>query len=51
MAKPIAKTPVFEGEDVIAVYKKMSEPPKKRIKKLRKKLDLKEEFIFKLSSF
>lgn len=30
MAKPIAKTPVFEGEDAIAVLKKMKEPPTKR---------------------
>lgn len=27
MAKPIAKTPVFEGEDAIAVLKEMQEAP------------------------
>ena len=27
MAKPIAKTPVFEGEDAITVLKEMQETP------------------------
>lgn len=27
MAKPIGKTPALEGEDAIAVLKKMQEPP------------------------
>ena len=27
MAKPIAETPVFEGEDTIAVLKEMQEAP------------------------
>ena len=27
MAKPIAKTPVFEGEDAVSVLKEMQETP------------------------
>ena len=34
MAKPIGKTPVFEGEDAIAILKKMKEPPTKKDKDL-----------------
>lgn len=36
MAKPIGKTPVFEGEDAIAILKKMKEPPTKKIRILQK---------------
>lgn len=38
MAKPIGKTPVFEGEDAIDVLKKMSEPPTKKDKEIAKKI-------------
>lgn len=51
MAKPIGKTPVFEGEDAIAILKKMKEPPTKKIRILQKKLDLKEEYYSKSLRF
>lgn len=38
MTKPIAPTPVFEGEDAIAVLKKMSEPPTEKDKKFAKEI-------------
>lgn len=51
MAKPIGKTPVFEGEDAIAILKKMKEPPTKKDKDFAKKLDLKEEYYSKSLRF
>ena len=44
MAKPIAKTPVFEGEDAIAVLKEMQEAPARKIKSLQKKSKIRELF-------
>ena len=38
MAKPIGKTPVFEGKDATAVLKKMNEPPTKKDKEIAKKI-------------
>ena len=38
MAKPIAKTPVFEGEDAIAVLKKMQEAPTQEDKEFAKEI-------------
>ncbi|MBQ6219726.1 MAG: hypothetical protein IJJ47_08345 [Methanosphaera sp.] len=38
MAKPIGKTPDFEGEDAIFVLKKMSQPPTKKDKEFAKKI-------------
>lgn len=38
MARPIGKTPVFEGEDAIAVLKKMKEPPTEKDKEFAKKI-------------
>ena len=38
MAKPIAKTPVFEGEDVIAVLKEMQEAPTQEDKEFAKEI-------------
>ena len=38
MAKPIGKTPVIEGEDAIAILKKMQEPPTKKDKEFAKKI-------------
>ena len=35
MAKPIGKTPVFEGKDAIAVLKEMQETPTKEDKEIR----------------
>lgn len=46
MAKRIAKTPVFEGEDAIAVYKKMSEPPTKKDKEIAKKIRSQRRVLF-----
>ena len=46
MAKPIAKTPVFEGEDAIKVYKKMSEPPTEKDKKFAKKIRSQRRVLF-----
>ena len=34
MAKPISKTPELEGEDAIAVLKKMHEPPTEKDKEI-----------------
>lgn len=51
MAKPIGKTPVFEGEDAIAILKKMKEPPTKKDKDFAKKLDFKEEYYSKSLRF
>ena len=45
MAKPIGKTPVFEGKDAIAVLKEMKDL-QKRIKSSQKKLGIKELFYF-----
>ncbi len=44
MAKPIAKTPVFEGEDAIAVLKEMQEALPRKIKSLQKKSEIRELF-------
>ena len=38
MAKPIAKTPVFEGEDAIAVLKEMHESPTQEDKEFAKEI-------------
>ena len=38
MAKPIAKTPVFEGEDAIAVLKEMQEAPTQEDKEFAKEI-------------
>lgn len=38
MAKPIGPTPELEGEDAIAVLKKMREPPTEKDKELAKKI-------------
>ena len=38
MAKPIAKTPVFEGEDALAVLKEMQEAPTQEDKKFAKEI-------------
>lgn len=46
MAKPIGKTPVFEGKDTIAVLKEMQETPTKEVKSSQKKLGIKELFYF-----
>jgi hypothetical protein len=46
MAKPIAKTPVFEGEDAIAVLKKMKEPPTKKDKEFAKKIRPQRRVLF-----
>lgn len=46
MAKPIGKTPVFEGKDAIAVLKKMSEPPTKKDKEIAKKIRSQRRVLF-----
>ena len=46
MAKPIGKTPVFEGKDAIAVLKKMQQPPTEKDREFAKKLGIKELFYF-----
>lgn len=38
MAKPIGKTPVFEGKDAIAVLKEMQEIPTKEDKEFAKEI-------------
>ena len=38
MAKPIGKTPALEGEDAIAVLKKMQEPPTEKDKEFWKEV-------------
>ena len=38
MAKPIAKTPPLEGEDAIAVLKKMQEPPTEEDKEFAREI-------------
>lgn len=38
MAKPIAKTPVFKGEDAIAVLKEMQETPTQEDKEFAKEI-------------
>ena len=38
MAKPIAKTPVFEGEDAIAVLKEIQEAPTQEDKEFAKEI-------------
>ena len=38
MAKPIGKTPSFEGEDAIAVLKKMHEPPTEKDKEFAREI-------------
>lgn len=38
MAKPIAKTPVFEGEDAIAVLKEVQEAPTQEDKEFAKEI-------------
>ena len=51
MAKPIGKTPVFEGKDAVAVLKKMQQPPTKKDKEFAKKLGIKELFYFNFVGF
>ena len=46
MAKPIGKTPVFEGKDAIAVLKRCNNRLLKKIGSLQKKLGIKELFYF-----
>lgn len=38
MAKPIGKTPVFEGKDAITVLKEMQETPTKEDKEFAKEI-------------
>lgn len=38
MAKPIGKTPVFEGKDAIAVLKKMQQLPTEKDREFAKKI-------------
>lgn len=38
MAKPISKTPELEGEDAIAVLKKMHEPPTEKDKEFAREI-------------
>ena len=38
MARPIGTTPVFEGEDAIAVLKEMQEPPTQEDKEFAKEI-------------
>ncbi len=38
MAKPIAKTPIFEGEDAITVLKEMQEAPTYEDKEFAKEI-------------
>ena len=38
MAKPIGKTPVFEGEDAISVLKEMHETPTEEDKEFAKEI-------------
>ncbi len=38
MAKPIGKTPALEGDDAIAVLKKMQDPPTKEDKEFAKEI-------------
>ena len=38
MAKPIGKTPDFEGEDAIEVLKKMHDPPTEKDKKFAREI-------------
>ena len=38
MAKPIAETPVFEGEDALAVLKEMQEAPTQEDKEFGKEI-------------
>lgn len=38
MAKPIAKTPVFEGEDAVSVLKEMQETPTQEDKEFAKEI-------------
>lgn len=51
MAKPIAKTPVFEGEDAIAVLKEMHEPPTKKDKEFAKEIRNQRIVLFTRLSF
>ena len=46
MAKPIAKTPVFEGEDAIAVLKEMQEAPTQEDKEFSKEIRNQRIFLF-----
>lgn len=46
MARPIGKTPVFEGEDAIAVLKKMKEPPTEKDKEFAKKIRSQRRVLF-----
>ena len=38
MAKPIAKTPIFEGEDAVSVLKEMQETPTQEDKEFAKEI-------------
>lgn len=46
MAKPIGNTPVFEGEDAIALLKKMKEPPTKKDREIAKKIRSQRRVLF-----
>ena len=46
MAKPIEKTPVIEGDDAIAIIKKMNEPPTEKDKKFAKKIRSQRNVLF-----
>ena len=51
MAKPIAKTPVFEGEDAIAVLKEMQEAPTQEDKEFAKEIRNQRIVLFTRQSF
>lgn len=46
MAKPICKTPIFEGEDAEALLKKMLAPPSEKDKEFAKKIRQQRNVLF-----
>ena len=48
MAKPISKTPVFEGDDANAILKKMQEPPTEKDKEFAKKIRQQRTVLFEI---
>ena len=46
MAKPISKTPFFEGEDARVVLNKMPEPPTEKDKEFAKKIRQQRTVLF-----
>ena len=44
MAKPIAKTPVFEDDDADSILKEMQETPTQEDKEFAKKSEIREQF-------